>query len=123
MEVLPFLPPLLRLPCPRPARPSVSLLKATALELVVLTGHVLLYPTGITGERRAPPPPPGPRPAPSGATPTAPAGTPAPPAEGDERPLSSSCTASSTTVRSSSCCAAPSPGTAGATWNRSITHR
>ncbi|MEE1844614.1 MULTISPECIES: alpha/beta fold hydrolase [unclassified Streptomyces] len=86
MEVLPFLPPLLRLPCPRPARPSVSLLKATALELVVLTGHVLLYPTGITGERRAPPPPPGPRPAPSGATPTAPAGTPAPPAEGDERP-------------------------------------
>ncbi|MFE6663153.1 esterase/lipase family protein [Streptomyces sp. NPDC057697] len=86
MEVLPFLPSLLRLPRPCPAPPSVPLLKATALELLVLTGHVLLYPTGITGERRAAQPPPGPRTAPSGATPTAPAGAPAPPAGDDERP-------------------------------------
>ncbi|TXS05800.1 alpha/beta fold hydrolase [Streptomyces sp. col6] len=32
--------------------PPTALLRATALELVVLAGHALLYPTGITGERR-----------------------------------------------------------------------
>ncbi|MGW6206757.1 esterase/lipase family protein [Streptomyces sp. NPDC055089] len=32
-------------------RLSAALLRATALELVVLAGHALLYPTGITGER------------------------------------------------------------------------
>nr|WSW71415.1 alpha/beta fold hydrolase [Streptomyces sp. NBC_00995] len=32
-------------------RPSAALLRATALELVVLAGHALVYPTGITGER------------------------------------------------------------------------
>ncbi|MGW0731052.1 esterase/lipase family protein [Streptomyces sp. NPDC002851] len=45
-----------------PARPaphlglSVALLKATALELVVLAGHLLLYPSGITDERHPAPP-------------------------------------------------------------------
>ncbi|MFF2900560.1 esterase/lipase family protein [Streptomyces sp. NPDC057966] len=73
MKDLPFLPSLLRRPCPRPAAllpsallpsalvpsallpsallPSAllssALLKATALELAVLAGHVLLYPTGM----------------------------------------------------------------------------
>lgn len=68
MKDLPFLPPLLRRSCPRPAAllpsallpsallpsallPSAllpsALLKATALELAVLAGHVLLYPTGM----------------------------------------------------------------------------
>ncbi|MFD5522045.1 esterase/lipase family protein [Streptomyces sp. NPDC127066] len=31
---------------------SVALLKATALELAILAGHLLLYPSGITQERR-----------------------------------------------------------------------
>ncbi|MFF7336058.1 esterase/lipase family protein [Streptomyces sp. NPDC008163] len=35
---------------PFPAPPT-ALLRATALELFVLAGHALLYPTGITGER------------------------------------------------------------------------
>ncbi|MEV5601160.1 alpha/beta fold hydrolase [Streptomyces sp. NPDC052299] len=35
---------------PFPAPPA-ALLRATALELVVLAGHALLYPTGIAGER------------------------------------------------------------------------
>lgn len=34
-----------------PSRVSAAVLRATALELVVLAGHALLYPTGITGER------------------------------------------------------------------------
>ncbi|MFF4082327.1 esterase/lipase family protein [Streptomyces sp. NPDC001777] len=53
MKVPPFLPALLSLPYPVRTRPSPALLKAEALELVVLAGHVLLYPTGITGERHA----------------------------------------------------------------------
>ncbi|MFE7356351.1 esterase/lipase family protein [Streptomyces sp. NPDC057543] len=80
MQVLPFPPPLLRRPCPYRTRLSSALLKATVLELVVLTGHVLLYPTGIAGERRCTPRPAGP---PTG---TAPARTPVLPAEGSERP-------------------------------------
>ncbi|MDG9716862.1 triacylglycerol lipase [Streptomyces sp. DH24] len=32
----------------------VALLKATALELAILTAHLVLYPSGITQERRAP---------------------------------------------------------------------
>lgn len=66
MKTLPFLPLLLRRLCTGTAwlpsawlpsaripstRLSAALLKATALELVVLAGHALLYPTGITGER------------------------------------------------------------------------
>ncbi|MFH8731752.1 lipase family alpha/beta hydrolase [Streptomyces sp. NPDC017964] len=34
---------------------SVSLLKATALEVAILAGHLLLYPSGIIQERRAAP--------------------------------------------------------------------
>ncbi|MEU4652940.1 alpha/beta fold hydrolase [Streptomyces sp. NPDC023723] len=44
---------------------SVGLLKATALELAILAGHVLLYPSGIIQERRATPPLPGATPLPS----------------------------------------------------------
>ncbi|WP_086767403.1 esterase/lipase family protein [Streptomyces bobili] len=35
---------------------SVTLLKATALEIAILTGHLLLYPSGIAQERRGGPP-------------------------------------------------------------------
>ncbi|MFJ1697951.1 esterase/lipase family protein [Streptomyces sp. NPDC088252] len=80
MRVLPFLPPPLRRPSPCCARLPSALFKATALELVVLAGHVLLYPTGIAGERRPPSRPAGPPAAP------APAGTTALPAEGGEQP-------------------------------------
>ncbi|MEV7195851.1 alpha/beta fold hydrolase [Streptomyces sp. NPDC093510] len=40
---------------------SAALLKSTALELTILAGHLLLYPSGITQERRPTPvqPPPG----------------------------------------------------------------
>ncbi|MFB7912358.1 esterase/lipase family protein [Streptomyces sp. NPDC056061] len=58
MKPLPFLPPLPPWPHPSLTPPSSALLKATALELAILAGHVLLYPTGIAGERR-----PAPRPA------------------------------------------------------------
>ncbi|WP_406421551.1 alpha/beta fold hydrolase [Streptomyces sp. NBC_00873] len=51
MKVLPFLPLLLRQPSLRRTWLSSALLRATALELVVLVGHVLLYPSGMTGER------------------------------------------------------------------------
>ncbi len=34
-----------------------TLMKATALELAILTGHLVLYPTGIVAERLAPAPP------------------------------------------------------------------
>ncbi|MCD9142854.1 esterase/lipase family protein [Streptomyces albireticuli] len=37
-------------------RPSAARARSTVLELVILTGHVLLYPTGLTQERRARPP-------------------------------------------------------------------
>lgn len=85
MKTLPF-PPLLssllpllpRRTGPRNAWLSSALLRATALELVVLAGHALIYPTGITGERRTPPRPAAePVPAPSGTTalPGAPPGT------------------------------------------------
>ncbi|MFJ3333740.1 esterase/lipase family protein [Streptomyces sp. NPDC086766] len=43
---------------------SLSLLKATALELAILAGHLLLYPSGIIQERRGPA---SPLPAPDGA--------------------------------------------------------
>ncbi|MET8497643.1 lipase family alpha/beta hydrolase [Streptomyces microflavus] len=55
MKALPFLSLLPRLPGPRfPA----ALLGATVLELVVLTGHLVAYPFGLTQERRTPPDPP-----------------------------------------------------------------
>ncbi|MFH8471369.1 esterase/lipase family protein [Streptomyces sp. NPDC018000] len=82
MKVLPFLPLPLRRPCLCCTRLSSALLKATALELVVLAGHVLLYPTGIAGERQPPQHPAEPTTTP----PTAPGGVSASPAEGSERP-------------------------------------
>ncbi|MFC9113233.1 MULTISPECIES: esterase/lipase family protein [Streptomyces] len=51
---LPFLPLCRRLLPARLADLSVTLLKATALELAILAGHVLLYPAGIIQERRGP---------------------------------------------------------------------
>ncbi|MFR0357766.1 esterase/lipase family protein [Streptomyces sediminimaris] len=51
---LPFLPLCRRLLPGRLAELPLVLLKATALELVILVGHLLLYPTGITAERREP---------------------------------------------------------------------
>ncbi|MFJ4619211.1 esterase/lipase family protein [Streptomyces sp. NPDC088812] len=58
--VQPLLPWCRRLLPDRPASLSVTLLKATALDIAVLAGHLILYPSGITPERRgeaAPPPP------------------------------------------------------------------
>lgn len=52
MKVLSFLSPLLRTPCALPARLSSALVKASVLEIVVLAGHILIYPTGIAPERR-----------------------------------------------------------------------
>ncbi|MFG2511566.1 esterase/lipase family protein [Streptomyces sp. NPDC048584] len=49
---LPFLPLCRRLLPTRLADLSVTLLKATALELAILAGHLLLYPVGIIQERR-----------------------------------------------------------------------
>ncbi|WP_431996988.1 esterase/lipase family protein [Streptomyces fungicidicus] len=49
---LPFLPLCRRLLPTRPADLSLALLKATALELAILAGHLLLYPAGIVQERR-----------------------------------------------------------------------
>ncbi|MGW2369059.1 esterase/lipase family protein [Streptomyces sp. NPDC001667] len=40
--------------------PSALLVRSTLLELAILTGHALLYPTGLTQERRPPPLPPPP---------------------------------------------------------------
>ncbi|MFI6947085.1 esterase/lipase family protein [Streptomyces sp. NPDC050422] len=103
MQTLPSLPLLLRRLCTGAARlPSVptrstwasaALLRATALELVVLAGHVLLYPTGITGERHPATDAqagtatgaPG-RAGRAAASTTAPAGTTALPTGQDERP-------------------------------------
>ncbi|MEV0638880.1 alpha/beta fold hydrolase [Streptomyces sp. NPDC050619] len=52
---LPFLPFCQRLLPSRLAGFSLALLKATALEITILAGHLLLYPSGITQERRAAP--------------------------------------------------------------------
>ncbi|MFD4030309.1 esterase/lipase family protein [Streptomyces sp. NPDC058637] len=59
MKALSFLPLLLRGPWPRPCRLPSALVRATALELAILAGHVLIYPSGITPERRARTAPPG----------------------------------------------------------------
>ncbi|MFJ9628781.1 esterase/lipase family protein [Streptomyces sp. NPDC091280] len=55
--VQPFLPLCQRLLPSRLAGLSMALLKATALEIAILAGHLLLYPSGITQERRLPLPP------------------------------------------------------------------
>ncbi|MER5941362.1 alpha/beta fold hydrolase [Streptomyces sp. NPDC001928] len=52
---LPFLPLYRRLLPSRLAGLSLALLKATALEIAILAGHLLLYPSGITQERRTTP--------------------------------------------------------------------
>jgi len=51
---LPFLPLCRRLIPSGLAGLSLTLLKATALEIAILAGHVLLYPSGIAQERRSP---------------------------------------------------------------------
>ncbi|MEU6493130.1 alpha/beta fold hydrolase [Streptomyces sp. NPDC046984] len=51
----PLLPLCQRLFPSRLAGLSIALLKATALELAILAGHVLLYPSGIIQERRSAP--------------------------------------------------------------------
>ncbi|MFJ9039136.1 lipase family alpha/beta hydrolase [Streptomyces sp. NPDC102406] len=52
-RTLPFRPLRHLLPA-RLAGLSVALLKATALELAILAGHLLLYPSGVLPERRHP---------------------------------------------------------------------
>jgi hypothetical protein len=59
-ETIPFLPLCQKLFPSRLAGLSVALLKATALEIAILAGHILLYPTGIIQERRSAPTPPSP---------------------------------------------------------------
>ncbi|MCD7443896.1 alpha/beta fold hydrolase [Streptomyces lincolnensis] len=54
---LPILPLCQRLLPGKLAGLSLALLKATALEIAILAGHLLLYPSGIAQERRAPAPP------------------------------------------------------------------
>ncbi|MFE9848895.1 lipase family alpha/beta hydrolase, partial [Streptomyces sp. NPDC005576] len=51
LSMLTLLPRLLRLPSPHDLRAPSALLKATALDLAILAGHVLFYPTGLTPER------------------------------------------------------------------------
>ncbi|MFC5723884.1 esterase/lipase family protein [Streptomyces gamaensis] len=55
MSALPL--PLLGILCAL-LRPSAVLVRSTALELAILAGHLLVYPTGVRQERRPPPPPP-----------------------------------------------------------------
>jgi pimeloyl-ACP methyl ester carboxylesterase len=54
---LPFLPLCRRLLPGKLAGLSVALLKATTLEIAILAGHLLLYPSGILQERRDSVPP------------------------------------------------------------------
>ncbi|MEU1040210.1 esterase/lipase family protein [Streptomyces sp. NPDC005551] len=58
--VRPLLPLCRRILPGSPAGLSTALLKATALEITILAGHLLLYPSGIAQERRAAPPLPPP---------------------------------------------------------------
>ncbi|XMN06912.1 lipase family alpha/beta hydrolase [Streptomyces griseobrunneus] len=84
MKALSFLSLLPRLPGPRfPA----ALLGATVLELVVLTGHLVAYPFGLTQERRTPGPPPDPPPGPSPGTPPGTRLSPLPGSPAAERPV------------------------------------
>ncbi|MEV6163707.1 alpha/beta fold hydrolase [Streptomyces sp. NPDC052052] len=74
MKVLPFLRPLPGRPCRCGIQLSSALIKATALEPVVLTGQMLL--AGIIGERRPAPRPAGPTTGSAAAPATAPAAAP-----------------------------------------------
>lgn len=71
MRALPFFFPLCLPQLPQ-LRLSAALLRATALEIAILAGHLLLYPSGIAQERRrgaaAPPDPEQPAPVPPEAT-------------------------------------------------------
>ncbi|WP_267242954.1 esterase/lipase family protein [Streptomyces sp. PR69] len=85
-RVLPLLPPMPRCLHPvRHLRLSAALLRATALELTVLAGHLLLYPTGLTPERPGPEPASGPA-GPTGPTGRRPEGTAALPVDAGQRP-------------------------------------
>ncbi|MFE2296362.1 lipase family alpha/beta hydrolase [Streptomyces sp. NPDC059452] len=79
MKALPFLSLLPRLPGLPGPRLSTALLGATLLELVVLTGHLVAYPFGLTQERPTPGPQPDLRPE------AAPSPLPGPPAA--DRPV------------------------------------
>ncbi|MEU9555195.1 esterase/lipase family protein [Streptomyces fumanus] len=89
----PFLPLCQRLvpALPVPALPgrltglSLTLLKATALEVAILAGHLLLYPSGMTQERRAALALPASGPAGTGPRP-APEDTPRLPRQAESRP-------------------------------------
>ncbi|MCA6092476.1 alpha/beta fold hydrolase [Streptomyces sp. SCA3-4] len=62
-------------------RPSAALVRSTVLELAILAGHLLVYPTGMAQERRPPPvpaPTPVPVPPPAPAAPSAAPTTPVP---------------------------------------------
>jgi pimeloyl-ACP methyl ester carboxylesterase len=52
MRVLSFLPLPLRQPCLPDTWLSSTLVRATALELAILAGHVIVYPYGLIQERR-----------------------------------------------------------------------
>jgi pimeloyl-ACP methyl ester carboxylesterase len=58
--VQPLLPLCERVLPSRLAGLSIALLKATALDIVILAGHLLLYPSGIAQERRTTAPEPSP---------------------------------------------------------------
>ncbi len=66
-RLLPNLPSLPAVPV-RLAGLSAALLKATALEIAILAGHLLLYPSGIIQERRAASPADDPGTGPGGTT-------------------------------------------------------
>ncbi|GAA2435323.1 esterase/lipase family protein [Streptomyces glaucus] len=55
LPLMPVLPLCQRLLPSRLTGLSLALLKATALDLAILAGHLLLYPSGFTPERRAVP--------------------------------------------------------------------
>ncbi|KPI10694.1 hypothetical protein OK074_9079, partial [Actinobacteria bacterium OK074] len=55
LPLLPLFPLCRRLLPSSLAGLSMTLLKATALEITILAGHLLLYPSGVLQERPAPP--------------------------------------------------------------------
>lgn len=59
MKVLSFLPLLMRSTCLSSVRLPSALVRATVLDLLILAGHVLIYPSGLTPERRPSVPLPG----------------------------------------------------------------
>ena len=90
MKVLSFLPLLLRQLCLSRTSLPLTLVKATALDLAILAGRVLIYPYGLAQERRSAESRPGPQAdhdtEHGTAHDTAPAGTTALPADTPDRP-------------------------------------